>query len=174
VVSRPTIFSDVVFRRGLKPEDAATGGLAFVLSANREVASAFKQYVERIASIQLPPLVMFEAQVAQQGMERPDIVASTENNRQLLFIENKFWSGLTENQPVQYLKDLMRHRGAADAAVLIFVCPERSTSMYWDELHRRLKNDPDLGFTGALPEVNSGASPLVHRLDDRLALVVVP
>ena len=174
MASRPTIFSDVVFRRGLKPEDAATGGLAFVLSANRAVASAFKQYVERIAGIQLPPLVMFEAQVAQQGMERPDIVASTDNGRQLLFIENKFWSGLTENQPVPYLKALIRHRGAADAAALVFVCPERSTAMYWDELHRRLMNDRELGLMGAAPEVDSGASPLVRRLDDRLALVVVP
>jgi hypothetical protein len=35
MVSRPTIFSEVVFRRQLKPEDAATDGLAFLLSANR-------------------------------------------------------------------------------------------------------------------------------------------
>ena len=48
------------------------------------------------------------------------------------------------------------------------------TGMYWDELHRRLKNDQELELMGATPEATSGASPLVRRLDGRLGLVVVP
>lgn len=174
MVSRPTIFSEVVFRRGLKPEDAATDGLAFLLSANREVARVFQQYVERITGLRLPPLVLFEAQVSQQGMERPDIVASTGEGSQLLFIENKFWAGLTENQPVQYLKDLIRHSGVLDAAVLVFVCPERSSAMYWDELNRRVKEDRELALMNACGGAPSGASTLVRRFGERLALAVIP
>jgi len=172
--SRPTIFSEVVFRRQLKPEDAATDGLAFLLSANREAALAFQQYVERITELRLPPLVLFEAQVVQEGMARPDIVASTSDGRQLLFIENKFWAGLTENQPVQYLKDLIRHSGALDAAALVFVCPERSSPMYWDELQRRLKEDRELSLMDAGGGAPSGESTHVRRFGERLALVLIP
>jgi hypothetical protein len=138
------------------------------------VALAFQQYVERITDICLPPLVLFESQVVQEGMERPDIVASTGDGRQLLFIENKFWAGLTENQPVQYLKDLIRHSGALDAAVLVFVCPERSSVMYWDELHRRLKGNGELSLMDAGGGVPSGESTHVRRFGERLALVLIP
>ena len=164
-MSRPTIFSEIVLRRCGKPEDAASDGLVFLLSASRPVRQAFQKYVEWVSGLTLPELVRFEAQVQQQLGGRPDIIASTTDGRQLLFIENKFWAGLTENQPVEYLKELMRHRGDNDAAALVFVCPDRATAMYSDELRRRV----DSADWDQRKVVN--AHPLLCQLDDRLVLL---
>ena len=166
MMSRPTIFSEVVLRRCGKPEDAASDGLVFLLSASRPVRQAFQQYVQRVSGLTLPELVRFEARMQQQLGSCPDIVASTADGRQLLFIENKFWAGLTENQPVEYLEALMTHRGDNDAAALVFVCPDRATTMYSDELRRRVAHE-DWGQ----PQVVA-TQPLVCRFGDRLTLLV--
>ena len=47
-----------------------------------------------------------------------------------LFIENKFWAGLTENQPAGYL-DRLRAEGGA---VLLFVVPTKRLPILWPEL----------------------------------------
>jgi len=109
--------------------------------------------------------VRFEAQVQQVG-GRPDIVASTADGRQLLFIENKFWAGLTENQPVEYLKTLMTNCGDNDAAALVFVCPDRATAMYSDELNRRIGDESWVQLQIVTNQ------PLVCRFGNRLGLVV--
>lgn len=172
--SRATIFSDIVFRSPLKREDVATNGLAYILNANRKVASKFKEFVERSADIKLPPFAMFETQVAQQDTGRPDIVASTAEGRQLLFIENKFWAGLTENQPVSYLKRLKKNRSEIDAAALVFVCPERSTHMYRDELLRRIKSDSELSLMNTSVDEPFQEPRFEYKIDMQLALIIVP
>lgn len=166
MMSRPTIFAEVVLRRCGRPEDAASDGLVFLLSASRLVRQAFQEYVQRVSGLTLPELVRFEAQIEQQLGGRPDIVAWTADGRQALFIENKFWAGLTENQPVAYLKSLMTHRGDNDAAALVFVCPDRAAAMYSNELRRRI-DDTDLGH----PQVVE-TQPLVCRFGDRMALLI--
>jgi hypothetical protein len=103
----------------------------------------------------------------QESGSYPDIVASTADGRQLLFIENKFWAGLTEHQPVKYLKELVKHRGDNDTAALVFVCPDRATAMYSDELRRRVARE-DWGQSQVI-----ATQPLVCRFGDRLALLVM-
>ena len=48
-------------------------------------------------------------------------------------MENKFWAGLTDAQPVSYLRDLPEDPPSA----LIFVVPEQRVSTVWNELGRR-------------------------------------
>lgn len=165
MASRGTIFAEIVLRRIPKPEDAATDGLTFVLSATRAIARAFQEYLHLITGLTLPELVSFEAQVQQNLGGRPDIVASTADGRQLLFIENKFWAGLTENQPLNYLEDLKTHSGDKEASALVFVCPHRAFPIYSHEIRRRVEDRLS-------PEVVR-EHPLVFKFGDRLALVVL-
>ena len=53
-----------------------------------------------------------------------------------LFIENKFWAGLTENQPAGYLERL----SANDSGLLIFIVPSRRFAIVWTELARSAMN----------------------------------
>lgn len=67
-------------------------------------------------------------------MIRPDMwgFADTEPR---VFLENKFWAGLTENQPISYLKRL-----AADSqpTILLVVAPAAREHTLWRELTRQL------------------------------------
>jgi len=53
-----------------------------------------------------------------------------------LFVENKFWAGLTDNQPISYLKQLAKY---TQPTVLLVVVPEAREQTVWRELIRRLK-----------------------------------
>jgi hypothetical protein len=53
-----------------------------------------------------------------------------------LVVENKFWAGLTENQPVGYLDRLPAEGGA----VLMFVVPSKRLPIVWAELASAAKN----------------------------------
>ncbi|WP_437933558.1 hypothetical protein [Sorangium sp. So ce341] len=55
-----------------------------------------------------------------------------EKGNQHLIIEAKFWAGLTEHQPVTYLKRVPRDEGA-----LVFIVPAARVTPVWGELLRR-------------------------------------
>jgi hypothetical protein len=50
-----------------------------------------------------------------------------------LLIEAKFWAGLTENQPNEYLKALPEHT----SGLLLFVCPMQRVELLWPKLLHR-------------------------------------
>ena len=53
-----------------------------------------------------------------------------------VLVENKFWAGLTENQPVSYLETLAKY---PQPTVLLVVAPEARVETLWRELKGRLK-----------------------------------
>ncbi len=137
-MGRPTILADIVFRHCSKPEDAATDALVYLLMANPNVRHEFQKFIQEKASIKIPDIVKFESRRQQDSGACPDIVGVASNGQQVLFIENKFWAGLTENQPIQYLLDLKETMGPQDSGLLLFICPDRALPMYSDELFRRV------------------------------------
>jgi hypothetical protein len=58
-----------------------------------------------------------------------------DKGRLRVILENKFWAGLTENQPVTYIRELP---DGVDALVL-FVVPEARLQHVWDEVVKRCK-----------------------------------
>jgi hypothetical protein len=79
-----------------------------------------------------------------------------------LVVENKFWAGLTENQPVGYLDRLP----AAGGAVLMFVVPSKRFSIVWSELVSAAKNRER-----TLPDPERSSSDLLFaRLSSTTAL----
>ena len=94
------------------------------------------------------------------------MVAYTSAGLPAVYVENKFWAGLTENQPNQYLDELENAHQSGTASMLMFVCPERATTMYGDELRRRLN-----ARTKSVSVIVS-ERPLVFKVSDELALMV--
>ena len=67
-----------------------------------------------------------------ENKERPDICGLDEAGNEVIIIETKFWSSLTDNQPTEYLKRLKVD------SVLIFVCPRLRKISLSSEIEHKL------------------------------------
>ena len=69
-----------------------------------------------------------------EGVIRP-VMWGYEGTEPRAFIENKFWAGLTDNQPVNYLKQLATY---SKPSILLVVAPIPRLHTLWSELQRRV------------------------------------
>ncbi len=110
-----TVLAHLVFSRGvgLKPEDATTEAMVYVLNRSEAVRRRLHALLSAVTGLPLAEVQRYEAQVQQADNQRPDIVGYTAGNQQVVLIENKFWADLTDNQPVAYLRVLARDEPGA-------------------------------------------------------------
>jgi hypothetical protein len=95
-----TVFSYIVQKRfSQENENIATDALAFVVQSSEAARSGLTRLLRGITP-DLPSL-QFRTQPAEEG-SRPDMCGYDVTTPRV-FIENKFWAGLTDNQPVKYL-----------------------------------------------------------------------
>jgi hypothetical protein len=127
-----TVFSHIIQKRFSQVnEDVATDALAYVLESSEAARSGMTKLLRGILP-DLPPLRFKTQQV--DGTIRPDMwgFAGAEPR---VFVENKFWAGLTDNQPVSYLKQLADY---PKSSILLVVAPAARDHTLWRELSRRL------------------------------------
>lgn len=129
-----TLFSHIIQKRFSQVnEDVATDALAYILESSEAARRGMMKLLWGITA-DLPQL-HFRTQQAE-GAIRPDMwgYADTEPR---VFIENKFWAGLTDNQPVSYLKQLADH---VQPSILLIIAPAAREITLWRELDRRLRS----------------------------------
>ncbi len=127
-----TVFSYIVQKRlSQENENVATEALAFILDSSERGRNGLMKLLRGI-SPDLPAL-RFRTQQTE-GIARPDLWGF-DGGTPRVFIENKFWAGLTENQPVEYLRLLARY---PKPAVLLMVVPAARLDIVWRELTHRL------------------------------------
>ena len=127
-----TVFSHIVQKRlSQENENVATEALAFIVQSSERARAGLMKLLHGIAP-DLPSL-RFRTQQTE-GSARPDMWGF-DGGAPRVFIENKFWAGLTDNQPVEYLRRLA---GYSNPAVLLVVVPETRLETVWRELNRRL------------------------------------
>lgn len=127
-----TVFSHIIQKRfSMVNEDVATDALAFILETSEAARNGMLKLLRGIEP-DLPPLSFKTQQV--EGAIRPDMWGYSDGEPRV-FIENKFWAGLTDNQPVSYLQQLA---GYAQSTVLLVVAPASREHTLWRELKRRL------------------------------------
>lgn len=145
-----SLFSHVIQKRlSRQNEDVATDALAYILQSE-DAREAMMGLLRQVAPTL--PALRFETQEATLTTEttiRPDMVGRA-GARKHVFVENKFWAGLTDNQPVSYLKELA---GFEQPTVLLVIAPERRAHTLQWELIRRLR-DANVAFA------DPGATPL--------------
>lgn len=130
-----TIFSHIVQKRFSRVnEDVATDALAFILHSSELARNGFMKLLRGIEA-DLPDL-QFRTQQSE-GNIRPDMWGFDGSDSRV-FVENKFWAGLTENQPVLYLRKLS---DSTQPSVLLFVVPAAREQTIWRELRTRLRED---------------------------------
>ena len=154
-----TVFSHIIQKRlSRENEDVATDALAYVLESSEAARNGMMKLLCGILP-DLPPL-RFETQRAE-GAIRPDMwgFADTEPR---VFVENKFWAGLTDNQPVAYLKQLAAY---SQPTLLLVVAPAAREHTLWRELSRRLR---DAGISVS----ERDASGVVHSVATQLGPIL--
>src|SRR5208337_387789 len=147
--SMSTVFSHIVQKRlSRENENVATEALAYILDYSKAARRGLLKFFRGVVP-EMPEL-RFQTQQSEDG-NRPDMWGYNDNEPRV-FIENKFWANLTDNQPVSYLEMLAKCK---KPTMLLFVVPEARVQMMWRELTRRLKKDiasiPDRDNTASIP-----------------------
>lgn len=118
-------------------EPTATKSLAYILRSSPDLAASLTDL--------LCPSVGFEFGHVESERRfedgRPDLTIFDSKSRRRIFIENKFWAGLTAAQPVQYLAALPEDLPSG----LVFIVPEQRIPSVWDELKRRSRDAYEFG-----------------------------
>ncbi|MGI9255306.1 MAG: hypothetical protein ACR2PY_00040 [Salinispira sp.] len=77
-------------------------------------------------------LSRFETEKATEKHGRPDITGYDQSGEKQVIIEGKFWAKLTENQPVNYVKELPA------GGKMLFLAPEQRRISLENQLKKRL------------------------------------
>ena len=117
-------------------EPAATQALAYLLNASPDLAQAFINVVARTGVPVFPPGRI--AAEEQHGDSAPDLTIRDTDGVIRVLVENKFWAGLTEAQPVAYLDALPRD---AAPSVLVFVAPHQRIYGLWHALKEKCRRN---------------------------------
>ncbi len=129
-----TVFSHIVQKRFSQDyENIATDALAFIVNSSESAKRGLMKLLRGINS-DLTNL-HFRTQETE-GNARPDM-RGDDDTVPRVFIENKFWAGLTENQPVAYLKRLAKENQSS-SSVLLVVVPSAREATVWRGLKRLL------------------------------------
>lgn len=124
-----TVFGHLALQFKTHPENLATEALGFILNNSASASTGFSAFL-RAGGIECDDAMHFETQRSGADDSRPDMRCVGGSGQLQVLVENKFWAGLTDNQPVTYLKGLA---GPTPGAVL-FVVPEARLSLVWNEI----------------------------------------
>lgn len=114
-------------------ENIASEGLVYILNRSKAARQALSNIIRNDCGLDFPDL-NYEAQSTGKDFERPDIIGRDENGNNVLILEAKFWSALTENQPITYLNSL------PGSSALMFICPDARVRYVFSEINNRMKS----------------------------------
>lgn len=127
-----TVFSHIIQKRFSQVnEDVASDALTYILNSSESARNGMMKLLRSIES-DIPEL-RFQAQQTEENI-RPDICGFDQNEPRV-YIESKFWAGLTENQPISYLKKLSEYK---QPTILLVIGPEAREQTLQRELIHRL------------------------------------
>ncbi len=112
-------------------ENIATEALAYLVQSNDRARGGLLKMLRGIKPDL--PNINFQTQQAEND-KRPDMWG-LDGGRLCMLIENKFWAGFTENQPVEYIKLLTSHN---KEGILLIVVPVAREDSAWREMLKRL------------------------------------
>lgn len=146
---KDSLFGHLALNFSASPENLATEAFCFILNRSETAKRAFIGLLSQITP-SLSSTLKFETQLHTPGSSsdnygnlfgdsRPDFAGRDDANNPIVLGEVKFWAGLTDNQPITYLKKY------PESSVLLFIAPSKRIQLLWNELIRRCK-EADLSF----------------------------
>jgi len=130
----PSLLEQFFTRIDGSQEDIASEGIAYILNSSATARESLKAFIYHSVGVSYEN-IGYITQSVGENKERPDICGLDENGNEVIIIETKFWSSLTDNQPTEYLKRLK-----ADS-VLIFVCPRLRKISLSSEIEHKMITD---------------------------------
>lgn len=158
-----TLFGHLATRFAQHPENLATEALLYLLDRSPIARAALRRFIAQ-ADVTLPDSLLYRTQAAGDEGAIPDLVGLDDVGREVLLLEAKFWAGLTDRQPVEYLNRL----ASAVPGLLLFVAPARRFATLWPELVSRCKQ---AGVPIEAPK-ESGSGLLVVKVGNRKTLAL--
>ena len=125
-----SVLDFIVRSRGLQAEPVATQALAHIMK-QREIAEKFLALLHDQAGIQFGYGSIHPEM--KHGDSIPDLTIKDQDGNVRVLVENKFWAGLTDAQPIQYLEALPEDLNSA----LLFIVPKARMTTVWHELKKR-------------------------------------
>jgi hypothetical protein len=98
-------------------EDIASKSLAYILGKSDSAKNVINDIIKNKTNLLFGD-IKYITQSIGKNKERPDISGINTQGDEKIIIETKFWSSLTDNQPIEYLNRLK------EQTVLIFICPK--------------------------------------------------
>lgn len=153
------LFAHIV-SRNLPPEPVATQALEYILK-DTLARNAFVGLFAPVG-VSFKPRSVESEKVHADG--KPDLTIYDSTGEHRLFVENKFWAGLTPAQPATYLAQLPRDEAVSG---LVFIVPEDRVRSIWVELKRRCAE----AELPVVEEDSEGAMPNARLTGDRVMAV---
>ena len=113
-------------------EPAATQALAYLLRSDA-TANAFVSLLAPAGLDPFPPAAIAAGQHLPDDT-RPDLTVRDPDGHLRLLVENKFWAGLTDAQPLAYLEAVP----VTPPSAVLFIAPHQRLTSLWPEIKRRL------------------------------------
>ena len=129
-----TLLAHLALKLGTHPENIAVEALGHILSSSKASLRAVEDLL-KAGGAEIGTISHARTQASKEKRGRPDLSGCDENGEERVLIEAKFWAGLTEHQPVTYLKRLPPDKPAA----LLFVAPLARFETLWDALLGRVR-----------------------------------
>lgn len=129
-----TLFGHLSLKFATQPENLATEALFYILSNSKNARNGLQKFISNIDN-RISNIYSFHTQVHETDNAIPDLVGFDEDDKPICIIEAKFWAGLTDNQPLTYLKRLPSNT----PSVLLFIAPMKRMDSLADELFQRLE-----------------------------------
>jgi hypothetical protein len=140
-----SLFGHLAFTFGDHPENIATEALSFILGRSAKARLAFQRLLAQ-TGVSLPDEIRYVTQDSGDDEAIPDLVGYGPDNTPVVVAEAKFWAGLTDNQPITYLKRILDKPNG----ILLFIAPVARLETLWPELIRRCKQAKYIGLVQQL------------------------
>lgn len=127
-----SVFGHLAMRFSTSPENLATEALCFILNQSDNAKRGFIKFLAMMDT-EMPEVINFQTQGRGETGEIPDLVGIDGDGKEVFLGEAKFWAGLTDNQPVSYIKRLVK----ANGKILLFISPEKRFATLWPEILRK-------------------------------------
>ena len=127
-----TLLAHLALKLASHPENIAVEALGHILSTSPAAVRALEDVLQTGGS-EVGKIAQVRTQDSDEEGGIPDLAGRDADGRKRMLIEAKFWAGLTERQPVKYLKHLLKQD---QPSVLLFVAPAKRFESLWNELCR--------------------------------------
>ena len=140
-----SVLAHLVTSMGRRGEPEATQALSYILRQQPSISKAFVSLLRPVGVTFDPKRI--ESEIGDDSGDiagRPDLKICDAAGNPRVLVENKFWAGLTDAQPVEYLKMLRLREDVSSG--LLFIVPRDRVKQMWNELKTRCHNASlDLG-----------------------------